>query len=79
MLRLNDSYAVQLADNIRRTYAMNYQTGKLEDNRKWALFHNLADLHLVERVICSSTKKGLMIFRFKSIKLEMNYVNIMSN
>ena len=60
VVRLNDSYAVQLDDNIRRTYVMNYHTGQLEDNRKWALFHSLADFHLVERVICSSTKKEIM-------------------
>ena len=57
-LRLSDQYAIQTDQPIRRIVSMNYQTGELEDNRKWSHFHNLRDFGLVCFVKCAddSTK-----------------------
>ena len=51
ILRLNDPYPVQHDDIITRVYTMNYKTGELEDNRKWARGHRLHDFKLVKAVI----------------------------
>ena len=55
-LRLSDQYAIQTDQPIRRIVSMNYQTGELEDNRKWSHFHNLCDFRLVCFVKCANDR-----------------------
>ena len=56
---LNESYPIQLYDSIVRLYTMNYRTGELEDNKKWAHSHPLADFQLVQSVVCAKTRKEI--------------------
>ena len=55
-LRLSDQYAIQTDQPISRIVTMNYQTGELEDNRKWSHFHNLCDFRLVCFVKCANDR-----------------------
>ena len=56
---LNESYPIQLDDSIVRLYTMNYQTGEIEDNKKWAHFHHLKSFLLVQSVVCTKTGKEI--------------------
>ena len=55
-LRLSDQYAIQTDQPISRIVTVNYQTGELEDNRKWSHFHNLCDFRLVCFVKCADDR-----------------------